>query len=165
MISRRSLIGALVGIPFAAKAALGVSPKIGDITVTGISGFDTQRIEDIGDAFLLSMEHSMDSKGIRFTEIIDPDWPATWGTGFIIAASEYAEKSILHIQRVWAAPALEGLLGELQKHQDSKCRYYGVDIFRCPEGLLIQMAYSHDETNPTRSAVDAVYSKWLRTLA
>jgi len=163
MISRRAILGTLFGFPFGVKVAQ--ATEIGDITITGIPGFDDQRIEDIGDAFLLSMENFMEHKGIRYTKTIDGNWPATWGITFLLTSSEYANKSILTMQRNWCTSTVARLVQELKEHHDSKCRHYGVEIFRYKGGLFVQMGFSQNENNPTtKTAVEAVYSKWLRAM-
>ena len=162
-ISRRTLlgtlVGTLVGFPFGIKAAQ--ATEIGDIKVTGISGFDKQRIEDIGNAFLSDLERHMIFKDIRYTDDFDPDWPATWGSVFIIPSS-YSEGSIRTMLREYAMPAMECLTRELIEHHNSKCRYYGVDIYRYNGRLAVWMTFSHDQEKPYDP--DAFYSTWTRAL-
>jgi hypothetical protein len=157
-ITRRALLGTFLGLPLGVKVTQ--ATEIGDITITGIPGFDGQRIEDIGDAFLLAFEHQIDSRGIRFTKTIDHDWPATWSVSFLLP-SEDANKSILYYQRMWSTPAMAGLLGELREHHNSECRYYGVIVYRHEEGVVVSMSFSHDEMMPEPSAL---YSKWVSAL-
>lgn len=159
-ITRRALLGALAGLSFTAKGALGAlvierPPK--PITVTPAS-FSKLRIEDIGDAFLLALEKYMIFKNIRYTDTFDPNWPATFGSAFILPKS-CSEKSIITMQREYSTPGDIRLVKEVMERHDSKCRYYGVDIRRHPDGLAVWIAFSHDEEMPIDK--DAAYSKWL----
>lgn len=163
MISRRALLGTLVGFPFGIKVAQGKSPKIGDIKVTAISSliFNPQRIEDIGDAFFSNLEQHLISRGksIRYTDKVIVHEDSSWGTAFIIPLM-YAEKSIQTMLDLFAMPAITELSRELMERHNFKCRYYGIDIRRHSDGLVFWMAFTNVKKWPCAS--NAAYSRWTR---
>ena len=95
-ITRRGLLGALVGLPFAAKAALGapvdpVSPNIGDITITIPKKPHNKKIDDLTglllDKFFTHIIYSKFPRHIGptvgddivFRQEIVPAWRLKWG--------------------------------------------------------------------------------------
>jgi hypothetical protein len=160
-ITRRALLGTLLGLPLGVKVAQ-ASPKIGDIMVIAHKGFSKQRIEDIGDVFVSTLERHLIFQGVRYTEKFgDPSEGSSWGSAFLIPIS-YSEKSLRTILNEYVMGPLSSISGNIHNNYDSKCRYYGVDIGHHQDGLVVWMAFSVMEDKPVDH--NAVYTKWVSAL-
>jgi len=157
-ISRRTLLSTLVGLPFGVKVAQ--ATEIGDITVTGISRFDKQRIEDIGDAFFNCVERSLIFRGIRHTSRHLPG-DNVWGSYPLVPWSD-SEKSIQNMVQTFVMPGVEAIIQGLVRYYDSKARWVGVQIYHHHEGLAVSMLATQGEKPLVKG--NALYSKWARTL-
>ena len=160
-ITRRALLGTLIGFPLGIKAAQGKSPEIGDIEVTAIKGFSKQRIEDIGDAFLTLLEQHLIFKEARYTEMY-PDIHNADLSAFLIPSAD-DKISIRDLELMFAWPAVAPLVRTVIEQHASKYRYAGVVIKRNSDGsLFVQLVVSHEGEKPDIPKAD--YSKWQRAL-
>ncbi len=159
-ITRRALLGTLVGLPLGVKAAMGKSPMIGDINVTAQPGFSQQRIEDIGDAFLTELERRLIFQEFRYTDKVKVEDCHT--VGFRITTKD----SILRIKnmvRIFVYPAIPPVVDAVRRYHDCKYRHVGVAIEQKLTGdLFVRLMISQMEEKP--AITGAAYSKWQRAM-
>ncbi len=167
-ITRRALLGTLIGLPFGVKAtqATQASPEIDEVKVTdqpyqpAQPAFSTAHIKGIGNALLNHVEQSLADRGIRHASEIYPG-DRGFGNFFLIPWAD-DKKSYRDIVQEFAVPAAEVLARGLNGYYDSKARWIGVQMYYSPEGLAVSVLATHSESPPIRG--NAIYSEWVRPI-
>ena len=170
MISRRSLLGTLIGLPFGIKAAK-ASPILGDVMVTAISGPSPRRIIDIGDAALFYTQTLFYGDGIRLRKEALPSteekWDSTaWYSGCVVPEEIVDKGRLAGILSNYVQGGSRGLSQTMQREFDSQCRFVGIQIGKHKDGIVIAVLCTNakkprrDDYFPT-----TLYQSWVQVLS
>ncbi len=179
MISRRALLGTLVGLPLGVKAAMAKSPTIGDINVTAIpttgtltysptiQGISRQRIIDIADMYLHETLWGLHNEGVCRSHTPQPQGSDCLYIPKLVPYSYFKQQMSTIINNCFAGTHF-GVAQSLAIYDDKKATLCGVQCYPMeagsvdwtPEGgivynmLAVQTAEKPDKQPP------CIYTQW-----
>lgn len=160
-ITRRGLLGALIGSPLACMVAQDASlPKLTKKITVVPASFSKRRIEDIVQAGIIYIRESLRRQGIQTQLTIDNSlMSGPHGYAFLIPHEDHIQ-SMDFILESFIGPLAYGLAEFLHKNNRSKCRFINIEVRSHHEGFQFWVSVTQQEK--PNYYPESLYEAWAR---